>query len=83
MNETTTMSRTQTFLDQADRYSAHNYKPLPVVLDEVDRMLDIGFIDDIRRLLRTIKQPHQTVFVSATISAVGRFMGIPSTRVWS
>ncbi len=29
----TTVSRTKTFLDQADRYSAHNYKPLPVVLD--------------------------------------------------
>lgn len=36
MNETTTMSRTQTFLDQADRYSAHNYKPLPVVLDRAE-----------------------------------------------
>jgi ATP-dependent RNA helicase DeaD len=37
------------------------------VLDEVDRMLDIGFRDDIRRILRTIKAPHQTIFVSATI----------------
>jgi len=38
-----------------------------VVLDEVDRMLDIGFRDDIRRVLRSIKTPHQTIFVSATI----------------
>lgn len=38
-----------------------------VVLDEVDRMLDIGFRDDIRKILGRIKQPHQTVFVSATI----------------
>ncbi len=30
-------------------------------------MLDIGFRDDIRRILRQIEQPHQTVFVSATI----------------
>jgi len=37
------------------------------VLDEVDRMLDIGFRDDIRRILRTIEQEHQTIFVSATI----------------
>ena len=37
------------------------------VLDEVDRMLDIGFRDDIRRILRQISSPHQTVFVSATI----------------
>ncbi|MGI9014882.1 MAG: DEAD/DEAH box helicase [Phycisphaerales bacterium] len=39
-----------------------------VVLDEVDRMLDIGFRDDIRRILKLIQQKHQTIFVSATIS---------------
>jgi ATP-dependent RNA helicase DeaD len=38
-----------------------------VVLDEVDRMLDIGFRDDIRRILSQATHPHQTVFVSATI----------------
>ena len=38
------------------------------VLDEVDRMLDIGFRDDIRQILGSIKQKHQTIFVSATIS---------------
>ncbi len=37
------------------------------VLDEVDRMLDIGFRDDIRRILKQIKHKHQTLFVSATI----------------
>ncbi len=40
-----------------------------VVLDEVDRMLDIGFRDDIRRILSHIKHPHQTIFVSATIDS--------------
>lgn len=39
------------------------------VLDEVDRMLDIGFRDDIRRILGAMKQKHQTIFVSATISS--------------
>ena len=39
-----------------------------VVLDEVDRMLDIGFRDDIRRILGSMRQPHQTMLVSATIS---------------
>ena len=39
-----------------------------VVLDEVDRMLDIGFREDIRKILKSITHPHQTVFVSATIS---------------
>ena len=38
------------------------------VLDEVDRMLDIGFRDDIRKILGQIKRDHQTIFVSATIS---------------
>jgi ATP-dependent RNA helicase DeaD len=37
------------------------------VLDEVDRMLDIGFRDDIKRILSRITEPHQTIFVSATI----------------
>lgn len=37
------------------------------VLDEVDRMLDIGFRDDIRNILPRITLPHQTIFVSATI----------------
>ena len=38
------------------------------ILDEVDRMLDIGFREDIRKILGSIKQKHQTIFVSATIS---------------
>lgn len=37
------------------------------VLDEVDRMLDIGFRDDIRRILSQIRTPHHTAFVSATL----------------
>jgi ATP-dependent RNA helicase DeaD len=38
-----------------------------VILDEVDRMLDIGFRDDIRRILGSVRRKHQTIFVSATI----------------
>jgi ATP-dependent RNA helicase DeaD len=38
------------------------------VLDEVDRMLDIGFRDDIRRIMGAITHDRQTIFVSATIS---------------
>ncbi|MEK6643408.1 MAG: DEAD/DEAH box helicase [Planctomycetota bacterium] len=37
------------------------------ILDEVDRMLDIGFREDIRRILGAITSPHQTIFVSATL----------------
>ncbi len=39
-----------------------------VVLDEADRMLDMGFIDDIKLLLSLIKGPRQTLFFSATLS---------------
>lgn len=38
-----------------------------IVLDEVDRMLDIGFREDIRKILGSVKHDHQTVFVSATL----------------
>lgn len=37
------------------------------VLDEVDRMLDIGFRDDIKRILGSIRGEHQTILVSATL----------------
>ena len=40
-----------------------------VVLDEVDRMLDIGFRDDIKAILSRVTGEHQTIFVSATIDA--------------
>ena len=38
-----------------------------VVLDEADRMLDMGFIDDIRFILEKIPKEHQTLLFSATI----------------
>ena len=38
------------------------------VLDEADRMLDMGFIDDTRRIVSMIPNKHQTLFFSATVS---------------
>jgi ATP-dependent RNA helicase DeaD len=39
-----------------------------VVLDEVDRMLDIGFRDDIKKILSQVRAEHQTILVSATMT---------------
>ena len=38
-----------------------------LVLDEADRMLDMGFLPDIKRILRHVPKPEQTLFFSATM----------------
>ena len=38
-----------------------------IVLDEVDRMLDMGFVEEITNILNTLPLKRQTLFFSATI----------------
>jgi ATP-dependent RNA helicase RhlE len=38
------------------------------ILDEADRMLDMGFMPDIKRIVQKIPEKRQTVFFSATMS---------------
>ena len=56
-------------LDHIERQTLYLGDIFHVVLDEADRMLDIGFRPDIERILRKVPNPHQTMLLSATISA--------------
>lgn len=55
-----------------------------VVIDEVDRMLDMGFIEDIKMILRSLPSERQSLFFCATLptkitSLVASFMKNPIT----
>src|SRR4051812_9529049 len=54
-------------IDHIERRTLYLGEIFHVVLDEADRMLDIGFRPDIERILRKVPKPHQTLLLSATI----------------
>jgi ATP-dependent RNA helicase DeaD len=54
-------------MDHLDRRTIRLDKVSFVVLDEADRMLDMGFIDDIREILGYVPKEHQTALFSATM----------------
>jgi ATP-dependent RNA helicase RhlE len=54
--------------DLMDRKFINLAKFNTVVLDEADRMLDMGFINDIRFMVGQMPNPHHTLFFSATLS---------------
>jgi ATP-dependent RNA helicase RhlE len=53
-------------LDHAGRGTVNLSQVEMLVLDEADRMLDMGFIHDIRRILKLLAQKRQNLLFSAT-----------------
>jgi ATP-dependent RNA helicase DeaD len=69
-------------LDHLQRGSMSLAQVRYAVLDEADRMLDIGFRDDIERILRRCPTERQTLLMSATVpdsikKLVNRYMKDP------
>lgn len=54
--------------DHLERGTINTSKIKILVLDEADRMLDMGFIDDVEDIIKTCPKERQTLFFSATIS---------------
>jgi ATP-dependent RNA helicase DeaD len=54
-------------IDHLDRGTLKPETFRTVVLDEADEMLNMGFAEDIERILATVPAPHQTALFSATI----------------
>ena len=54
-------------MDLIDRGDLQTDRFTTVVLDEADRMLDMGFIHDMRKILEDIREDRHTLFFSATM----------------
>ena len=54
-------------LDLMDQRYVHLQHIKMFVLDEADRMLDMGFIHDVKKIIAKLPQKRQTLFFSATM----------------
>jgi ATP-dependent RNA helicase RhlE len=57
------------FLDHMRRGHVNSDNVEVLVLDEADRMLDMGFAPDVHKILDSLPKERQTMFFSATISS--------------
>jgi ATP-dependent RNA helicase DeaD len=55
-------------LDHMERRTINLSKIKILVLDEADRMLDMGFIEDVEKIIQVCPRDRQTMLFSATIS---------------
>ena len=56
-------------LDHLQRRTINLSKIKLLVLDEADRMFDMGFMEDVEKIIRACPTERQTLFFSATISS--------------
>ena len=56
-------------LDHLKRDTVNLSKVSLLVLDEADRMLEMGFIEDVEQIIKVCPRKRQTLFFSATISS--------------
>jgi ATP-independent RNA helicase DbpA len=56
-------------VDLLERRNLRVHRVTTVVLDEADRMLEMGFLDDVSKILNALPKERQTVFFSATFPA--------------
>ncbi|HLC89937.1 MAG TPA: DEAD/DEAH box helicase, partial [Patescibacteria group bacterium] len=69
-------------LDHMNRHNINLNQIAILVLDEADRMLDMGFAPQIKRILAALTQEHQTMLFSATmpsdiITLANQYMKLP------
>jgi superfamily II DNA/RNA helicase len=55
-------------LDHSERRTVNLRSVELLVLDEVDRMLDLGFINEVMRIIKLCNKKRQTLLFSATVS---------------
>ena len=55
-------------LDHLERRTVNFENLKMLIIDEADRMFDMGFIDDLKRIIRECPDKRQTLLFSATIS---------------
>jgi superfamily II DNA/RNA helicase len=55
-------------LDLIERQALRLHDFKTVILDEVDRMLDMGFVDDVKKIISFLPKERQSLFFSATMN---------------